>query len=211
MNPYDIPHSCERESVATILAKLNRRQRRAVRSYVREVEHGSMTLTEWIAVSPDSPSLSTWRKPGGNYWGTEEQPGEDFREAVSLYVAAWSNWETREEEKAIRAAGRALRLATPVAVAQLTSVIEQGQVAFDRADAVVVKQASVAEMIRAALSVLDRAGLETAEKSTTEFTGMTLEEWRGQQADRRVQVQAALADFADLEDSSLADDESATQ
>ena len=37
---------------------------------------------------------------------------------------------------------------------------------FDRAEEIVIKQASVGEVIRASVDVLDRAGIETASKST---------------------------------------------
>jgi hypothetical protein len=170
LNPYDLPHDCERESVAKALGKLSSRQRRVLRSYVRNVACGEMTLSVWIASAPDSVSLSSWRQPagkGGNYWGTEDDPVIDFRAAANLYTDAWLGWETAEEEKALRKAGRALRMMAPTAAAQLASIIEKGQVVFDRADEYVVKQASVQEVLRATLSVLDRASADTASKSTT--------------------------------------------
>ena len=174
MNPYDLPHDCEREEVATAMAQLDRRQRRAVRSYVRSVECGDRTLTDWIERDPDSPALSTWRKPGsegGRYWGTEASPGEAFRQAVQLYVLAYQRWETAEEEKALRKAGRQLRMLAPKAAEQLASIIEQGQVRFDRDAQVVIKQAGVAEVLSAINSALDRAGIKTAPKSSVEMTG----------------------------------------
>lgn len=174
MNPYDVPHDCEREEVATAMALLDRRQRRAVRSYVRNVECGDSTLADWIERDPDSPALSTWRKPaeqGGNYWGTEASPGEPFRNAVRLYVLAYQRWETAEEEKALRKAGRQLRLLAPKAAEQLASIIEQGQVRFDRGATIVTKQANVETVLSAITNALDRAGVKAPAKSTLEVTG----------------------------------------
>lgn len=156
------------------MARLAPRQRRAIRSYVRHVECGATTLGDWIANDPDSPALSTWRKPaneGGNYWGTEASPVESFRRTVQLYVLAFQRWQTGEEEAALRKAGRQLRLLAPVAAEQLASIIEKGQVRFERAGDYVVKQAGIAEVLSAINSALDRAGVKTAAKSAVELTG----------------------------------------
>ena len=166
LNPYDIPHDCEREGVATALAHLDRRQRRVLRAYVRNVECGARTLTQWLAEGPDAVALSTWRKPGstgGKYWGTEADPVIPFRQAVDLYVKAWLAWEAGEEVKAVRKAGRELRLMAPKAAARLEYLMEQGE--------------SHNVQLRAALGVLDRAGTDTAAKSTTAVQGLTADQF----------------------------------
>lgn len=153
INPYDLPHDCEREAVALALAALNRNQRRVLRAYVRNVECGDKTLTDWLTNGPDQVALSTWRRPagkGGQYWGTDADPVIAFRSAVKLYKDAWLTWETDEEAKALRKAGRELRLLAPKAVERLASLMEWAD-----KDAV---------RLRAALGVLDRAGIETAAK-----------------------------------------------
>ncbi len=186
MNPYDHPHICEKESVIEALAELSPKQRRAVRSYVREVDCGSMGLMEWIADAPDSVSLASWRRPaakGGNYWGTERDPVHPFRRAVAAYRAAWLRWQTDEESEAIRRAAHDIRMAATEAVTRLLELMRTAD-----KDAV---------QLRAAESVLDRAGLETAEKHTTELTGETIDEWRRQRAEQREQARAAMTDFED--------------
>lgn len=187
LNPYDLPHDCEREAVALALSGLNRRQRRVLRAYVREVECGEKDLSKWIAEGPDSPSMATWRVParkGGKYWGTEDDPVKPFREAVRLYRDAWLFWETAEEQKALRKAGRDLRLLAPKAVERLGNLM-------DYADKDAVR-------LRAALGVLDRASMETAAKNET--VEMSLEEWRAAQARRQAQAAQALTDFGDEDD-----------
>lgn len=186
INPFDFPHDCERESVARALGNLSRQQRRVLRSYVRNVECGQMTLGQWIEDSPDSVAMSTWRRPAGQkgkYWGTDDDPVDAFREAARLYTDAWLQWETSEEEKALRKAGRELRLMAPSAVERLRWLMLNGE--------------SHNVQLRATDSILNRAALETAEKSSNEVVGLTLEEWRKQQAERRQQAGGALADFDD--------------
>lgn len=156
------------------MAQLDRRQRRVVRSYVRNVECGDRTLNDWIAADPDSPAMSTWRQPAsgkGRYWGTEASPVEPFRRAVGLYVLAYQRWQTAEEEEALRRAGRQLRMLAPKAAEQLASIVEQGQIRFDRGANIVTKQASVDTVLVAINSTLDRAGVKTAPKSAVEMTG----------------------------------------
>lgn len=182
------------------MAQLDRRQRRAVRSYVRNVECGDRTLTDWIERDPDSPALSTWRKPGsegGRYWGTEASPGEAFRQAVQLYVLAYQRWETAEEEKALRKAGRQLRMLAPKAAKQLASIIERGEVEFLRPGKVVIKQADIKTVLSAITSALDRADTMTAAKSSSEtvVTEISLDEWKQQRDQRKEQAAETLADF----------------
>ena len=86
MNPYDWPHEVERESVHKAMERLAPAQRRIVRSYVRWVLYGSLSLMAW-SEQTEVPrvSQSLWRRPlsqGGHYWGTEESHDPDFRAAV---------------------------------------------------------------------------------------------------------------------------------
>jgi len=53
------------------------------------------------------------------------------------------------------------------AVRQIASAIRFGQLTFDRGTELVIKQASVAEVLKASTEVLDRVSVVTASKSTT--------------------------------------------
>ena len=54
LKPYQVPHECEKAEIAEKLAVLTPRQRRALRSYVWQVELGEKSLTAWLA-SPAVP------------------------------------------------------------------------------------------------------------------------------------------------------------
>lgn len=154
MNPFDLPHECEREDLAKRLAKLNRRQRRTLRAYVRQVEFGPMSLAQWLQESEFAPAESTWRRPGsigGKYWGTEADPCIEFRDALDAYQRAYEGWELADEAKAVRQAQRTLRVAAPAAAQQLVTLSQNAELEEVRR--------------KASESILDRAGVETAEKS----------------------------------------------
>lgn len=59
-------------------------------------------------------------------------------------------------------------------------------------------------ILRAAVAILDRAGLETAQKATTGTAG-DLEEWRRQADERRRQVEETIEEFDTEDDAGAAD------
>lgn len=156
INPWAIPHDCEREELWKHLQLLRPQQRNVLRSYVQNVEFGEMSLTEWAHHDVVlRVSLSVWRKPfdkGGNYWGTDESPNQLFRDAHMAFVTAFGRWQTQEEEKSVRAANRELRLGALKAARRITSLVDDGE--NDR-----IK-------LDAAKTVLDRASEDTAEKGS---------------------------------------------
>jgi hypothetical protein len=180
-DPWNVPHDCEKAEVAERLVHLSAKQRKVVRSYVRNVEFGEMSLTQWIDQDQyPRVSLSTWRRPeskGGNYWGTEDSPNLLFRDAVQVYVTAYARWETEEEETSIRSAGREMRLGALNAARRITDLV-------DNADKDETK-------LNAAKTVLDRASMETAEKSSVSV-GITSEDFttlRNQAADEAEEIE----------------------
>jgi hypothetical protein len=108
-----------------------------------------------------------------------------FADVLETVTGLAREWHGGRAMRAMAQASERLALASPGAVAKIVAVLANSE--DDQA------------VLRAAFGILDRAGLETAEKSTTEVTGVTLEEWRAQQADRQSQTAAALEDFADID------------
>ena len=182
MSLYDLPQSWETEEVVALLLQLSRTQRRALRAYISQVELGKMNVLEWLASDLCPVSRAAWYRNGQANYLNNELFQETLRACLRRAIAA----QTAEEEKAIQRATRKLRLLVPDAVDKLEALMNNGE--------------SDAVKLRATDSILNRAGLETAEKSTTEVTGLTLEEWRKQQAERQQQAAAALDDFAGIED-----------
>lgn len=179
---YDLPQSWETEEVVGLLLQLTTTQRRALRSYVSQVELGAMDVTEWLGSDLCPVSRTAWYRQGGKNYLAHPIFQEALQASLWRAIAA----QTAEEEKAIQRATRKLRLLVPGAVDKLEALMNNGE--------------SDAVKLRATDSILNRAGLETAEKSTTEVTGISLEEWRKQQAERQQQAAAALDDFAGMED-----------
>jgi len=156
LNPYSVPHDCEKQELAARLQYLSAKQQKVLRSYIKHVHFGDMNLTQWLqAKNVQSVSTASWRKPaikGGNYWGTEESPNVDFRAAVDAYVAAMNRFHTDQEEKAISQANRIIRLASVRSATYIADLIGN-------------KEAQDKDRLNAAKTVLDRASVETAEKS----------------------------------------------
>lgn len=155
-NPYSVPHDCEREELALQLALLKPQQRTILRSYIHNVVYGQMNLSEWSRqdIYP-RVSLPAWRKRfdrGGNYWGTEDSPNQQFRDAYNAYVLAHTTWQTIEEEKSVKRAGKLLRLGATRAAERILFLVDDGE--NDR-----IK-------LDAAKTVLDRASEDTAEKGS---------------------------------------------
>lgn len=178
---YDLPQRWETEEVVGLLVQLSATQRRALRSYISHVELGGMDVTAWLESEHCPVSRAAWYRKGQRNYLNHDLFRRALEESLRLALAA----ETAEEERAIRRATSKLRKLVPAAVDRLEDLME-----FADKDAV---------RLRAADSILNRAGLETAEKSTTEVTGLSLSDWRKQQAERRQQAAEALADV-DIDD-----------
>lgn len=179
---YDLPQSWETEEVVTLLAQLSTTQRRALRAYVSQVEMGDMDVTAWLA-SPACPvSRAAWYRGGQrNYLNNEL-----FQGALDAYLKRAIKAQTASEDRAMRQASSKLKMLVLEAVNSLEQLMNNGE--------------SDAVKLRATDSILNRAGMETAEKSSNEVVGMTLDEWRKQQEERQAQAKAALDDFAGFDD-----------
>lgn len=153
IDAYSLPHECEKEELAAILARLDRSQRRALRSYVWQVELGEKSIKEWLSSEGCPVSSTAWYR--GEQRNYLRHP--DFAAALTAYLEAGIKWQTDEESKAIRRASRLTALATPEAA--------QAQIELMRtAEREEVK-------LKAAQGILDRAGLATAKKGTSSVVG----------------------------------------
>lgn len=181
MSLYDLPQSWETEETVALLMQLSSTQRRALRAYLSQVELGHMNVVEWLDSDLCPVSRAAWYRDGQRNYLNSPQ----FREALDACLRRALLAQNSEEEKAIRQATRKLRLLVPKAVDSLELIMQTGE--------------SDAVKLRAADSILNRAGMETAEKSTVETIGMTQDEWLATQAKRQTEVKQAIADFADDE------------
>lgn len=153
IDAYSLPHECEKEELATLLARLDRSQRRALRSYVWNVELGEKSVKEWIGSEGCPVSNTAWyRHEQRNFL---RHPA--FAAALTAYLEAGLKWQTDEESKAIRRASRLTALATP----------DAAQTQID-----LMKSAEREEVkLKAAQGILDRAGLATAKKGVSSVVG----------------------------------------
>lgn len=153
IDAYSLPHECEKEELAAILARLDRTQRRALRAYVWNVELGEMSIKDWLASEGCPVSSTAWyRHEQANYL---RHPL--FSLALTAYLEAGLKWQTDEESKAIRRASRLTALATP----------DAAQTQID-----LMKKAEREEVkLKAAQGILDRAGLATAKKGVSSVVG----------------------------------------
>lgn len=151
--PYSYPHICETEQVAAALARLSTKKRQVLRSYIWHVELGSKRVGEWLAM-PDCPiSTASWyRQSGKNYPNDPE-----FTAARDTYVERALAWQSQAEAVAVQQAAHKLRLHSLAAVEGLIQMMALGEKDADK--------------IRAMNSILDRADVETAVKSSQEVTG----------------------------------------
>lgn len=146
MSLYDLPQSWETEETVALLMALTSTQRRALRAYISQVELGDKSVVEWLASDLCPVSRAAWYRDGQrNYLN---HPG--FKAALEACLRRALAAQTAEEDKAIRRATSKLRLLVPKAVDRLEALMESGE--------------SDAVKLRAADSILDRAGLETAAK-----------------------------------------------
>lgn len=120
IEPYELPHECEREGLAKLLAGLTRRQRQVLRSYVWQVELGERTVSQWLEAEACPISRSQWYNATatGKYWGNET-----FRAALATYVQAGLEWQTSQERRAVEAAQRRIRRAAPVAAERIVEQV----------------------------------------------------------------------------------------
>ncbi len=120
VEPYTLPHECEREGLARLLSGLDARQRKVLRSYVWLVELGERTVSEWLAGEKAPISRSMWYDAGpkGRYWGNGA-----FRDAVAAYVRAGLEWQTNQDRRAVEAAQRKIRRAAPAAADRLVDQV----------------------------------------------------------------------------------------
>lgn len=151
---------------------------------------------------PDTCKADHWygttRRNGSRKPGWKEDPAINAALQLATERARW--WVRVKGGSAVQNALDALVDLSEDAVRQIASAIRFGQLTFDRGPELVIKQASVAEVLKASAEVLDRVSTVTANKSTTEVVGMSLEEWREAQKQRQAQAAQALADFADDEE-----------
>ena len=80
---------------------------------------------------------------------------------------------------------------------ELANMVRMGVMVFDfGADGMEFRRAETGHILEASKQILDRISTATAPKNTMEMIGVTLEEWRAQQAQRQAQADEALAAFA---------------
>lgn len=113
--PYGLPDACETEEVATLLAALKPTARRALRSYMHQVEFGALRVGEWLA-SPTCPVKERrWRY-------LLARP--EFKLAFDAYKRALQRAELAAEKKVVEAGQRRLRLASGPAAGRLVEQAE---------------------------------------------------------------------------------------
>ena len=105
-----------------------------------------------------------------------------FADVLKAVTAAARHYKDTEAARAVAKAAERLALASPVAAARLAGLLQSD-------DETVVRLAAV--------SILDRAGLETASKTQQQQIGSTLEEWRADAEKRRQAVAQMEAEMQD--------------
>jgi len=167
MKLYAYPHECETWEVAQALAPLDVSQRRVLRSYVANVVYGEMSLEAWAGAA-DVPrvALSTWRKPGGRYWGTDEAPNNLFRDAVEKMVSARETWISRRVTLETTKALEALSLGLSPAAKRVVSLVDEGEndrIRLDAAKDILNRFGATAE--KAVVSSSDKNELSDEERA----------------------------------------------
>jgi hypothetical protein len=113
--PYGLPDACETEEVATLLAELKPTARRALRSYMHQVEFGSLRVGEWLASATCPVKERRWRY-------LLAMP--EFKLAFDAYKRALQRAELAAEKKVVEAAQRKLRQASSPAAGRLVEQAE---------------------------------------------------------------------------------------
>lgn len=95
-----------------------------------------------------------------------------FVEALAAVSRLATEWRDGRALRALQQAAEKMALASPLAADQLVSIATAGQVRRARAGAngklvVFTEAAATADVLRAAVALLDRAGMQTAAKSVT--------------------------------------------
>lgn len=153
LDAYALPRHFESEELATLLLALTPRQRRVLRAYVARVELGGQPVTIWLA-DPQCPVTErSWYKAGSRAQ-YKNCPG--FQQALEAYLRAAVKAGTAEEAKAIARAKRTLRLGAARAAERLVELVDRGE----KHDV----------QVKAAVSILDRADMETASKGEVEVS-----------------------------------------
>lgn len=156
---YGLPHACETYELTQVLARLDTRRLRALRSYVWRVELGDQDVTTWLADPQCPTSRTAWYRHGGaNYLNNP-----DFAAALEAYKQRALAWQMGEEVKAVRQAQNELRTKSLAAARKLVGLLDSHD---ERVQ------------LDAAKTVLDRAGVETASKQQAQVTGSEKEPLR---------------------------------
>lgn len=114
LQPYGLPHECESAEIADLLSQLGPQQRRALRSYVWQVELGEQTVTGWLSSDTCPVSRQSWYRREGNYWENAL-----FRAALERYVAVGLKWRMSQDRRDVERARRSLLLEAPHAAGRL--------------------------------------------------------------------------------------------
>lgn len=161
----------------------------------------AMVLRMAQGMAQGLPQREIFRQPGTcakNTWhGVGDKPGwkDDpaIAHALDLATARARWWVRIKEGRAVENALNALLEVAEDAAGNVVNAIRYGQLTFHREAELVIKQASVAEVLKASTEVLDRISATTASKSTTvqmdadQFAALT------QQAKERAAPIAAAA------------------
>jgi hypothetical protein len=110
MLAYELPHECETQEIAVLLAALSAVQRRVLRSYVWQVELGQLSVTAWLRSEMCPVSERTWYSKGKNARYCYNQA---FQHALRTYVQAGQRWQVADEERHIARARSTIVRATP--------------------------------------------------------------------------------------------------
>lgn len=113
---------------------------------------------------PGTCSKNTWHGVGDKP-GWKDDP--TIAHALELATARARWWVRVKEGRAVENALNALLEVAEDAAGNMVNAIRYGQLTFHREAEIVIKQASVAEVLKASTEVLDRISATTASKSTT--------------------------------------------
>lgn len=126
---------------------------------------------------PDTCHRSTYHgKHAGRGWKNDPL----FADVLAQCWQIAAGHRERQKINAIALAADRLAMLAPAAVDRLAALLA-------------TTDENVA--IKAIKETLDRAGMETASKSTTAVTGQSLEQWQAQAEDRRADAAATIAEY----------------
>lgn len=132
------------------------------------------------------PEESVWSLPqtcARSTYHDKWKQDPTFADVLDNVSTLARTWKDGEAMRALAEAARRLALASPMAVTTLISKLSSHDENIQ---------------VRSALGVLDRAGMETATKASSEVNSnmsLSVEEWREQAEESRAQAAAALEDF----------------